>query len=345
MDRPFPAYKGDEPYIFVSYSHQDADTVFPGIQWLRDQGFNIWYDEGISPGASWREELAESILGCDLFIILVSPRSAKADNCLKEVNYALEQDRPVLAIHVESTQLSPGLALALSDRQAIFRHELPEEEYRDKVLSGVRSHIQQSQSVETVSTPSVINTTSKPIVIGAGLIALAILAGSILLYMKPSEEVMDISSSPNPVLLGEPIVQVQSDPLITYGDRKSIAVLPFKNLSDSPDDAYFASGIHEEILLRIAKVRDLDVKSTTSVLKYTEERPALKQVARELEVGTILEGSVRRVGNRVRITVQLIDAATDSHLWAESYDRDLEDIFEIQSDVAQRIAGALQAEL
>jgi len=88
MDRPFPAYQGDEPYIFVSYSHEDSDIVFPGIQRLRDQGFNIWYDEGISPGASWREELAESILGCDLFIILVSPQSANSDNCLKEVNYA-----------------------------------------------------------------------------------------------------------------------------------------------------------------------------------------------------------------------------------------------------------------
>lgn len=73
MDRPFAAYKGDTPYIFVSYSHQDNDVVFPSIQWLRDQGFTIWYDEGNSPGASWREELAESILGCDLLSFCFRP--------------------------------------------------------------------------------------------------------------------------------------------------------------------------------------------------------------------------------------------------------------------------------
>jgi len=174
VDRPFPAYQGDEPYIFVSYSHEDSDIVFPGIQRLRDQGFNIWYDEGISPGASWREELAESILGCDLFIILVSPQSANSDNCLKEVNYALEHDRPVLAIHQEPTQLSPGLELALSDRQAIFRYELTEEDYRNKILSGVKAHIQQGQSIDSVSPPLITITASKPILIGAGLIVLAI---------------------------------------------------------------------------------------------------------------------------------------------------------------------------
>ena len=186
MERPFPAYKGDEPYIFVSYSHQDADIVFPGIQRLRDQGFNIWYDEGINPGASWREELAESILGCDLFIILVSPQSADSDNCLKEVNYALEHDRALLAIHQETTQLSPGLELALSDRQAIFRHELTEEQYRDKVLSGVRRHIQRSQSFAPTVPAVIASKSSWPMLISAGLIALAILAVGFL-YMKPSE--------------------------------------------------------------------------------------------------------------------------------------------------------------
>ncbi len=138
MDRPFPAYEGDDPYIFVSYAHEDSAHVYPELQRLKDDGFNVWYDEGISPGASWREELAESILRCHLFIILVSPRSANSDNCLKEVNYALEHDRSVLAVHLEPTQLSPGLELALSDRQAIFKHELRDEEYREKVLSGVR---------------------------------------------------------------------------------------------------------------------------------------------------------------------------------------------------------------
>ena len=215
MDRPFPAYQGDEPYIFVSYSHEDSDVVLPGIQQLRDQGFNIWYDEGISPGASWREELAESILGCDLFIILISPRSADSDNCLKELNYALEHDRPVLAIHQEPTQLSPGLELALNDRQAIFRYDLTEEEYRDKVLSGVKAHIQQGQSIDTESTFSVTRTTSKPILIGAALIATAIVIGSLLL--RPSEDVSDSNSEPVIPIVKENIVSTSVPELTQPG--------------------------------------------------------------------------------------------------------------------------------
>jgi TolB-like protein len=126
---------------------------------------------------------------------------------------------------------------------------------------------------------------------------------------------------------------------------KSIAVLPFENLSDEKENAYFADGIQDDILTNLSKIGDLRVISRTSVMSYRGHAPNLREIGKALGVSSILEGSVRRAGNRVRVNVQLIDATTDEHLWANDYDRDLTDVFAIQTDLAQKISEALQAKL
>jgi adenylate cyclase len=128
-------------------------------------------------------------------------------------------------------------------------------------------------------------------------------------------------------------------------DTKSIAVLPFKNMSDSKEDEYFSDGITEDIITQLSKISDLKVISRTSVMQYKLKMKNLREIGSELDVATILEGSVRRAADRVRIVGQLIDARDDKHLWAETYDRELKDIFAIQSEVARDIAAALQARL
>jgi TolB-like protein/Tfp pilus assembly protein PilF len=126
---------------------------------------------------------------------------------------------------------------------------------------------------------------------------------------------------------------------------KSIAVLPFENFSDEKENAYFADGIQDDILTNLSKIGDLKVISRTSVMSYRGHAPNVREIGKALGVSTILEGSVRRAGNRVRVNVQLIDATTDEHLWANDYDRDLTDVFAIQTDLAQKIANELQAKL
>src|SRR2546425_6583342 len=127
---------------------------------------------------------------------------------------------------------------------------------------------------------------------------------------------------------------------------KSIAVLPFENLSDEKENAYFADGIQDDILTNLSKIGDLKVISRTSVMLYRGSgiRNA-RDIGKALGVATLLEGSVRRIGNRVRVNVQLINANNDEHIWAEDYDRDLTDVFAIQTDLARRIVSALQAKL
>src|SRR3982751_2396886 len=126
---------------------------------------------------------------------------------------------------------------------------------------------------------------------------------------------------------------------------KSIAVLPFENLSDEKENAYFADGIQDDVLTNLSKVGDLKVISRTSVMPYRGKASNLREIGKTLGVGAILEGSVRRIGNRVRVNVQLINADTDEHMWAEEYDRDLTDVFAIQTDLAHQIVRELEAKL
>lgn len=126
---------------------------------------------------------------------------------------------------------------------------------------------------------------------------------------------------------------------------KSIAVLPFDNFSDDKENAYFADGIQDDILTNLSKIGDLKVISRTSVMPYRGKEKNVKEIGKALGVSAILEGSVRKAGNRVRVTVQLINAENDDHLWAQEYDRDLTDVFAIQTDLAKKIADELHAKL
>ena len=127
--------------------------------------------------------------------------------------------------------------------------------------------------------------------------------------------------------------------------EKSIAVLPFDNLSHDPENAYFSEGIQDEILTRLAKIAELKVISRTSTQRFKSSPNDLRQIAQQLGVANILEGSVQKAGDQVRVNVQLIKAATDAHLWAESYDRKLTDIFAVESEIARTVAETLQAKL
>ncbi len=128
-------------------------------------------------------------------------------------------------------------------------------------------------------------------------------------------------------------------------DKHRVAIMPLTNMISDPSEEYFADGMTEELISAISKVPALSVISRTSVMQYKNQTKHVAEIGRELNVGTLLEGSVRKAGNRIRIAVQLIDTNSDKHLWAESYDRNLEDVFSIQSEIAQNVASALKIRL
>src|SRR5438132_9333229 len=153
------------------------------------------------------------------------------------------------------------------------------------------------------------------------LVLAAIVAGFIFALRKPTRSALSVA-------------------------EKSIAVLPFENLSEEKANAFFADGVQDEILTNLARIADLKVISRTSVMQYkTGLQRNLREIGQQLGVAHLLEGSVQRAANRVRVNAQLIDARTDAHLWAQTYDRDLADVFAIQSEIAKAIADQLQAKL
>jgi TolB-like protein len=169
----------------------------------------------------------------------------------------------------------------------------------------------------------------------------AVAAGAFVFLRKP-----EVPAAPMIVPTPAPSSLLPAPSRQPAADSKSLAVLPFANLSTDKENEFFADGVHDDVITNLAKIRDLKVISRTSVLAYRDPAARnLKKIAVELGVGTILEGSIRRVGNKVHMNAQLIDARTDEHLWAETFDGNTDDIFALQAKLAQQIAGALKATL
>lgn len=181
------------------------------------------------------------------------------------------------------------------------------------------------------------SSTRSAVVWGLVLASAATLAGIAMLVGVPRDEAVGSQPGSDEQPLGDTVDALSLDP--------SIAVLPFRNLSPREEDAYFASGLHEEVVNRLAKLRGVSVIAHRSVMEYASSDRPLPAIAQELNVGTILEGSVRYSGDQVRVSVRLADGRTGAQLWAEVYDGSLADIFAIQADIAARIGTALESEL
>src|SRR5438876_2172892 len=170
-------------------------------------------------------------------------------------------------------------------------------------------------------------------------VVLAVIAASLLAYQFLRSK---SAATTTPSITSAPTSTTASTPI----SEKSIAVLPFENLSDDKQNAFFTDGVQDEILTDLAKIADLKVISRTSVMQYKSGTPRnLREIAQQLGVAHLLEGSVQRAGGKVRVNAQVIDARTDVHQWAQSFDRDIADVFAIQSEIAKAIADQLQAKL
>jgi TolB-like protein len=332
VEKTFPAYQGDEPYVFISYAHGDASVVYPELERLNTLGFNVWYDEGISPGSVWRDELARRIENCGVFVLFVSARACASDNCLKELNLALSSGRPVLAVYTELTELPPGLRLSLSDRQAILKYELPKSAYRNKLEAALRKRLV-SDGTTTASVQAAPKPASK-LRRTAGLAAAAMLGTVAIVAVA-----WWVSISRAPSIESQVMAALPGD------DRPAIAVLPFKNLGASADDAYFADGLTEDLINRLGSWRRFPVIGSPSSLGYRDDSKDANQIAKELNARYLVRGTVRRSAEAVRIDVGLYDATSGVQIWNEHYDRPFGDVLTVQDAISEAIVGAMYPEL
>jgi TolB-like protein len=372
--------------VFLSYAREDADAARRIADALRSQGVEVWFDQNeLRGGDAWDANIKKQIRECTLFLAVVSAQTQeRAEGYFRrEWKLAAERTSDMAA---GTTFLIPVVIDDTAEVQAVAPEEfmrvqwtrlpgaLPTPDFVAQIKSllggGARRRptlAPMAQNVTAVpmrtrppmtalpplapKTPGPVEAPPTPkksrrgALVGTLLVIALLGAGAGYFFFLREPEPVPPPLKPAVAMTPKP-ASAPATPAEPAINDKSIAVLPFDNMSADKENAFFADGVHEDLLTNLAKVADLKVISRTSVMEYRGTTKKIQQIATELGVAYVLEGSVRRQGNKVRITVQLIDGKTGQHALApDPYDRDLSDIFAIQSEVAQSIAAKLQAAL
>jgi TolB-like protein/Tfp pilus assembly protein PilF len=332
--------------VFLSYAREDSPAAQRITDALRSQGIEVWFDlSELRGGDVWDQKIRKQIKDCALFMPVISERTQSRGEGYFRLEWRLAVERthlmaegvPFLSpVVVDGTPESAALVPPefLRVQWTRLPSALPTPQFVEQVQRMLErpGQVPVAAKRHTASTQELRPRTNVPLIGGAIAAVVIAIAATFFLMRKPAAA---------PVLATPPAPTEQ----VAAVDSKSIAVLPFANMSEEKDNEFFTDGVHEDVLTNLSFVKDLHVVSRTSVMQYRNTTKSIKAIAQELGVAFILEGSVRRVGNKVRVTGQLIDARTDEHIWAKAYDRDLNDIFAIQGELAQSIAEALQAVL
>ena len=350
---------GPSRAVFLSYAREDTDAARRIAEALRGFGVEVWFDQNeLRGGDQWDAKIRGQIKACALFIPVISTTTQTREEAYFRLEWKLADDRSHL--------MAPGKAFVVPvviddtpEAGAVVPDSFGRAQWT-RLAGGQPStaFIEQVKHLlqgKTASIPTVgaslddargrrpaaplQNKPAIPVWIWGALAAVVVAAiAGVMLLRQPTS--VSPPSAATPEATPKPAVTE-----VKVATDKSIAVLPFTNMSEDKDTGFFADGVHEDLLTNLAIVPELKVISRTSVLQYRGTTKTMRQIGQELGVAYLLEGSVRRSGNKVRITGQLINTRNDQHIWAKSYDRDLTDIFAIQSAIAQEIATALSAAL
>jgi TolB-like protein/Flp pilus assembly protein TadD len=348
----------DEPSraVFLSYASQDAQAARRICEALRAAGIEVWFDQSeLRGGDAWDHSIRRQIKNCALFIAVISKNTHERDEGYFRLEWKLAIDRCHLMAADRTFLLPVVIDDTRDDDERVperFREvqwtRLPAGETPAGFVERVQRLLSpeesrpargqasaQSGAVGALATPAQTGRLPKRGLLGAAAIAalgaLGYLAIDRLQISKPSVSSPALASSASSTAFTPP--------------PHSIAVLPFINMSGNSDQEYFSEGLTEELLNSLAEINELQVAARTSSFAFKGQDVNIGTIARKLNVGAILEGSVRRSGHTVRITAQLINAATGFHLWSKTYDRDLGDVLKLQTEIATAVAEALKVTL
>ena len=341
--------------VFLSYAREDADSARRIAEALRAFGLEVWFDQNeLRGGDQWDAKIKKQIRECTLFMPVISTRTQeRAEGYFRrEWKLAVERTHDMAAgiafivpVVIDGTRENDAAVPEefLRYQWAHLPGALPSPQFVEQVKRLLEAPRKAARSVVAgVADPgpaSARPATSRGISVWAWGALAVVVIGLTATFIATRKPAAPARAAANP----EP--QTQNSRPLDLASAKSIAVLPFTNMSDDKDSGYFADGVHEDILTNLSNIGQLRVVSRTSVMDYRATTKKIRQIGEELRVAFLLEGSVRRAGNKLRLTAQLINARTDEHLWAKTYDRDLTDVFAVQSELAREIARSLQTAL
>jgi TolB-like protein/Tfp pilus assembly protein PilF len=318
--------------VFLSYASQDAEAAQRICAALRAVGIEVFLDQSeLQCGDAWDKKIQHEIHSCALFIPIISQFTQERleGYFRREWKLAIERTRDMAD---QKAFLVPVVIDDTGDRNAIVPDEFRNVQWTrlpaGETPPGFVARIQKLLSGERGLLPGMVRdasraSTKSSVLLPAGLAVLLTAVGTYLLFDKPWSAKSATFAPP----------------------AHSIAVLPFVNMSGDKEQEYFSDGLTEELLNSVSQINELQVAARTSAFSFKGTNTDIGTIARKLNVGAVLEGSVRRSGNTVRITAQLINAATGFHLWSRTYDRDLGDVLMLETEIASDVAGALKVSL
>jgi TolB-like protein/Flp pilus assembly protein TadD len=345
--------------VFLSYASQDAEAAQKIAEALRAAGIEVWFDQSeLRGGDVWDQKIHREIRDCALFIPVISTSTASRREGYFRLEWDVADQRShrmardqafIVPVCLDATP-STGTDVPESFHRVQWTR-LPKGETPPEFVARIKRLLSPG-SPTTARLPAgpiwgaspIPRTTGQPaplrraLFVAAVLLVLAALAYLLIdrpWISKPAAALATVSATLSP---GAPPAAFNPPP-------HSIAVLPFVNMSGDKEQDYFSDGLSEELLNDLARINELQVAARTSAFSFKGKDSDIGTIARKLNVGTVLEGSVRRSGHKVRITAQLNNAVTGFHVWSQTYDRDLGDVLNLQTEIATEVAGALKVTL
>ena len=335
------------PDVFISYASPDSAVAEAVCEALERVGVTCWIaPRDVTPGTFYADEIVHAIDATKASVLILSQNAAESPHVLREVERAASKRHPVVSLRIDHAPLPAGLEYFLNTSQWLDASGGDIARSMPKLTAAVRvatqAPIVTPEATPTPRTPSPSPSARPPkhtTILLASLIGLAIAGFAIDRLWVSSRGVSPRSVATSALPAPAPAAAAPTMP------EKSVAVLPFADMSEKKDQEYFSDGLSEELIDMLTKIPDLQVPARTSSFYFKGRQATVADIAKALGVTHVLEGSVRKSGNKLRVTVQLIRADNGYHLWSETYDRDLHDIFKIQDEIAGEVVKALAASL
>jgi TolB-like protein len=336
---------GTSRTVFLSYASHDTEIANTVCRELESRGIRCWIaPRDVAPGALYADAIVRAINEAKVLLIVLSQSAVASSHVGKEVERASSKHKQIIALRIDAAPLTPALEYFLSESQWVDIPALGMQAALGKIADVIRAGPASGTSDAARGTPGTTaspapNKGRSPLTIGI-LVAVGLITVVGCLFLAnhlhwfSHEDAATTSAVPPETSTAQTVLS-----------EKSIAVLPFTDMSEKHDQEYFSDGMAEEIIDLLVKVPELKVPAQTSSFYFKGKTVKVADIARELGVVHVLEGSIRRSGNRLRVTAQLVRADTGYHVWSETYDRDLSDVFKVQDDIANAVVQALQISL
>jgi TolB-like protein/Flp pilus assembly protein TadD len=324
--------------VFISYASKDVAVANLLCDAVERAGIACWIaPRNVRPGDVYADAIIQAITACRILVVVLSESAVASGHVLREVERASAKTRPMISFRIDMSSLPPALEYFLSASQWLDASGGNLDRAFPKLVSALRGHVDAASGV--MPAPGATWQNRLPLARPArravfGLTALIALALVFLIAER-------LWRSNQPAASSTPAAAAAA----FAPPAHSVAVLPFVNMSGDPKEEYFSDGLSQELLNSLATIRDLHVAARTSSFSFKGTTTDIGDIARKLNVGSILEGSTRKDGKHLRITAQLINARTGFQMWANSYDRELKDILKLQAEIATAVTTALQATL